>query len=954
MPPDQSFYKYLPDGLSFTSKEAALLRLIYFPLCGTDSSSIKSSITPFLSGDIKIDKNHFLTKPLSREDLRGNVRNFFVYLTSGEVLSVAGHPEEGCKPTEACLPARQGSHARDSSPSGLPGPPITKAGAGRMTQVEAHVEAGQLWHKVTRIFPKTGLEISALNFVPTTGETVELMRVSVKNISDHPVTFTPTAAIPIFGRALTNKHDHEHVTSLLQRIQQLPEGVLVVPTMFFNEEGHLSHHSVYYVFGISNEGELPVGSFPTTESFYGEGGHSFYPEAVFKNWPPQILEKKMLDGKEAMGALRFKDERLGPGEVRDYFLVLGIEARKALKVRGEASGAPQQIFRRFSAPGKFVEALAHNQTFWQKKSSAIEFKTADSKFDAWLKWVSIQPVLRWIFGNSFLPDHDYGKGGKGWRDLWQDLLSLILIEPEGIRENLINNFAGVRIDGSNATIIGASPGEFMADRNSITRVWMDQGVWPLLTTALYIDQTGDYDILLEENSYFRDPHISRTFQKDLSWAPSYGPKLKTKKGKIYSATILEHILVQHLVQFFNVGEHNIIRLESADWNDGLDMAFDRGESVAFMSFYGGNLLAMADLFVELSRRKRIQKIKLAKELLILLDTFSPKACNYQSIEEKKTLLFKKYFKAVQPEISGVKADVDIQDVILDLRKKGRWIFRQIRKKEWISVQEGNQTLRWFNGYYDNEGKRVEGRKDVKVRMTLAGQVFPMMSGLASVEEIQEIIRSVNRFLKDQEFQGYRLNTDFGLDHYPSLGRAFGFAYGTKENGAFFSHMTVMYAYALYKRGFVEEGHEVLQSIYRMSIDTPRSKIYPGVPEYFDSRGRGMYHYLTGSASWFILTQLTQVFGVRGEGGDLILSPKLLKEEFDQEAKASVQCFFAGKRIVLTYLNEKKLNYGKYQIKFLTINHQAVYFQRVSFNTVKIKKEILEKLLSTLHLQVVLA
>jgi len=30
-----------------------------------------------------------------------------------------------------------------------------------------------------------------------------------------------------------------------------------------------------------------------------------------------------------------------------------------------------------------------------------------------------------------------------------------------------DNFAGVRIDGSNATIVGRQPGEFKADRNNI-------------------------------------------------------------------------------------------------------------------------------------------------------------------------------------------------------------------------------------------------------------------------------------------------------------------------------------------------------------------------------------------------------------------------------------------------------------------------------------------------------
>ena len=41
---------------------------------------------------------------------------------------------------------------------------------------------------------------------------------------------------------------------------------------------------------------------------------------------------------------------------------------------------------------------------------------------------------------------------------------------------------------------------------------------------------------------------------------------------------------------------------------------------------------------------------------------------------------------------------------------------------------------------------------------------------------------------------------------------FGFAYGEKENGAVFSHMAVMFANALYKRGFVKEGHRALDAL----------------------------------------------------------------------------------------------------------------------------------------------
>ena len=57
------------------------------------------------------------------------------------------------------------------------------------------------------------------------------------------------------------------------------------------------------------------------------------------------------------------------------------------------------------------------------------------------------------------------------------------------------NFGGVRIDGTNATIIGDGDGNFIADRNGIARVWMDHALWPQMTTKLYIDQTGDINIL---------------------------------------------------------------------------------------------------------------------------------------------------------------------------------------------------------------------------------------------------------------------------------------------------------------------------------------------------------------------------------------------------------------------------------------------------------------------------
>ena len=39
-------------------------------------------------------------------------------------------------------------------------------------------------------------------------------------------------------------------------------------------------------------------------------------------------------------------------------------------------------------------------------------------------------------------------------------------------------------------------------------------------------------------------------------------------------------------------------------------------------------------------------------------------------------------------------------------------------------------------------------------------------------------------------------------------------------------------------------------------------MYPGIPEYFDIKGRGVYTYLTGSASWVIITMINKFLALK--------------------------------------------------------------------------------------------
>ena len=139
----------------------------------------------------------------------------------------------------------------------------------------------------------------------------------------------------------------------------------------------------------------------------------------------------------------------------------------------------------------------------------------------------------------------------------------------------------------------------------------------------------------------------------------------------------------------------------------------------------------------------------------------------------------------------------------------------------------------------------------------------------------------------------------------------------------FSHMAMMWANALLKRGLVLEGWKVIDKLYLHCQNFAESNMYPGIPEYIDPRGKGMYPYLTGSASWLLLTMLSELFGVQGKMGDLVFEPKIPQDLFDAEGKASVSTQFANRRLIITYVNPQRLEYGDYFILTIKIDGDGI-------------------------------
>ncbi|MCI8537808.1 MAG: cellobiose phosphorylase, partial [Oscillospiraceae bacterium] len=749
--------KFLDENGTFMLHRPENVSGLYFPLAS--ETGLKSAVSPNLGGDAKLDQETFLLEPVSIEELHASraTRNIWCRVDGSGLWSVTG--------------VSAGQERVKFSPA----------------QDDSQVTAGLMRHTLERTSRTFQLTAAVTSFVPQ-NRNVEILLVSIENRGACSRELSVYGAIPIYGRSAANLRDHRNVTSMLHRIRTTEHGVLVKPTMSFDERGHRRNETVYYVLGCTGSGGAPEAFYPTVEEWIGEGGTYTHPRAVCEGRPGRSAGCEAA-GREAMGAFRFAPVTLEPGQRAEYILLLGAETSEE---------AVLETFQACNTAVKVKEALAAAEAYWQERVN-VRYHTGNPDFDRWMRWVSFQPFLRRLYGCSFLPHHDYGRGGRGWRDLWQDCLSLLLMDPGGVGEMIKANFGGVRVDGTNATIIGAGDGNFIADRNGIARVWMDHALWPLMTVKLYIDQTGDLDILQETAPYFKDPQTMRGTQSDQLWNEEYGSRQRTRAGTVYTGSILEHLLIQHLTAFYEAGPHNIFRLRGADWNDALDMASEYGESVAFTCGYAGNLLDLAGLLRQLAGRQ--DEARLLAELQELLED-GPEV--YEDVPHK-TAVLERYARRCIHEVSGQTITVSLAALAENLEGKAHWLMEHIRRQEWIRDGESG----WFNSYYDNHGRPAEGiQPDGSVRMMLTGQVFAIMSGTATEEQTKAITRSADRYLYQKEIGGYRLNTDFH-ELKMDMGRMFGFAYGEKENGAVFSHMTVMYANALYRRGFVREGYKAL-------------------------------------------------------------------------------------------------------------------------------------------------
>ena len=775
---------------------------IYFPLM--NQKGLKGYITPFFAGHLALDHDHYVLEPTSERQIYQPTSRNVMFFIDGKRYDLNGQLE----------------HQQETT---------------------ILYETGLGYQKVTR--EEDNILVETTSFL-VSETNIERHFIKITNKRSSAVSFQAVSAIELYGRSAENQRDHRHVTSLLNVTDILPHMLTMTPTLHFDETGHHQNELSYGV-SFKMEGYGNIGASPTLDRFIGKGS------LLFPKGLDDIVTSGTFYGYETIASFQTEKIELKPNEDISILIGIGVADHKdELKHMLEDS----------LDVSTFMSELQRSEAFYQPYIDDLSFKLISNDVSDRLQFVSLQPLFRRVMGNSYLPHHDYGKGGRGWRDLWQDLIALNMYYDPKVYEMLFQYFKGVRLDGSNATIIGDKPGSFKADRNAISRVWSDHGAWPLITLLMYIHETGDVQFLMRKQAYFSD-HLY-----------GYGTiQTKTKPHfTSYEGTILEHLLIQHVVALHHLGKHGYVRLMDADWNDGLDMGHQQGETIAFTMMYVNNIKALIELIDHLESHT--------------FEFYAP-LCQLMLDEIDLTAYFELHAQDIKTRIIQKKPLVSALQSLYDKR------FKHLQRTFKDDV---------FQSYFDHKGQLLDDSNTVM----LTGQAMALLNNIATPEQAKKIALKTKQVLFKEHLGGYQLNSLYDKEKHP-LGRAFYFAYGHKENGAVFSHMAMMYAFGLYQYNLRHEAREAWLTILKQSMNI-NNQVYEGIPEYFNDEGKGKYLYLTGSASWLLYILRQQVFGLQFHFGKLYLKPKLIKEDFiDQQA--SIETMIFGKHTTLIYHLENSLN-----------------------------------------------
>jgi N,N'-diacetylchitobiose phosphorylase len=224
--------------------------------------------------------------------------------------------------------------------------------------------------------------------------------------------------------------------------------------------------------------------------------------------------------------------------------------------------------KKYGAPGAVRAAFEKLARSWEEKLASLRVATPDKVADATINVLNpyqAHTTFNWSRSASYYESGTL-RDGLGYRDSNQDALAVLPSVPGRVRGRILSLAGAIYEDGSACHTFQPLSGEGSGGHD-----YSDDHLWPVLTVAAYVKETGDLSVLDEEVPFFDNPKKRESLLDRLGRTVAYA--------------------------FSRRGRHGLCLGLHADWNDCLNLS-NGGESVWTTEL----LFLAAKIFAELAGR----------------------------------------------------------------------------------------------------------------------------------------------------------------------------------------------------------------------------------------------------------------------------------------------------------------------------------------------------------------
>lgn len=253
---------------------------------------------------------------------------------------------------------------------------------------------------------------------------------------------------------------------------------------------------------------------------------------------------------------------------------------------------------KYSKISNCIQELNKEKAFWYELVSRLQVKTPMESINIMLNgWATYQTIVSRLWSRT---GYQQSGGATGFRDQLQDTIGLKYIDINFMKEQIL-------IACRHQFIEGDVEHWWHDDINRGIRTrFSDDLLWLCYIVLEYINFTGDYSILDEEQPYVMGELLPDGVDE------RYDVYLESKqKENVYTHCI------RAIDRSLNFGEHGLPKIGSGDWNDGLNTVGNKqkGESI-WLGFFLYNIL---EKFIHICEKmgdsSRVEEYKIKKENL---------------------------------------------------------------------------------------------------------------------------------------------------------------------------------------------------------------------------------------------------------------------------------------------------------------------------------------------------